>query len=902
MGPDGLDHPDPPQQRDIERMRPLREWVIRVAGTFHPRRSDKDLQEELRSHLQMEADAAQRHGASPDNAIRAATIRLGAVAQAMDQIRDRRGVPWIADVLRDLRHGFRGLVREPAFAFVAIASLGLGIGANAAIFSVVDAVLLRTLPVEHPSELVFVDAVGTQGHGGAPPYPCFERFRRETSVFRGLAAFATDQLPVEVDGSVEQVFGQVASGSYFELLGIKPLIGRLMTPDDEKLDPAVVVIGYGYWQRRFGGNPGVIGRTLEFRDRSYTIIGVTPPRFWGLEPGRQVDVTLPITLEGPHLSDAGAWWFEAVGRLRPGASGEEAQAQLDTVFQSFMRHRASASREKYFAHIQVIPAARGTGGLRTHFSGPLYGLTLVSGLVLLIACASLGSLLLVRGTSREREFAIRVATGASWGRVLRQLLTETALLFVCGAALGVSLVPAATRALTGFFAVGRNPILLDVRLDWRLPAFALGVALVTAVGTGLWPALHALRPNPESVLRDGGGRVAGSRRIAAATRLLVITQVSIAFVLLVAAVLAVRTMTNLRAVDLGFTPARVLTMSLRPVLQGDAAASREQFWRAVLDRVRSLPGVRAASLSVLTPLSGRDRASLIDVAGQRPADESDRIVHVNEVSEDYFRTFGVALLAGRVFTANDNRAAPMVVVLNEAAAKAYFPGRLPIGENIRFGPTRTHRVIGVVRDYKHMSLREAAPRFAFVPLWQPESGSARMTLSVLSDDASASLMRAIAQEVHAVNAETLISDVINVDAQIDATLVSERLLSLLALAFAALALGLAAIGVYGVLGYSVAQRETDFGIRMALGASPGRVVRTVLGHILAELAAGTAIGLVLAFVAARLARGMLFGVDAADVSSYVFGASILAAVACAAAALPAWRAWSIDPSEALRRG
>src|SRR5690349_305244 len=417
-------------------MRWLREWVGRLAGTVRPRRTDDDLREELDLHLQMEAERARQQGVSPDGARRAAAIRAGGVAQAMERVRDRRGVPWIADLSRDLRYGVRGLARDPAFAVVAIVSVALGIGVNAAIFSLVDAVLLRTLSVQRPSELVFIEAVGNSGRGGAPPYPCFERFRRETSAFVGLAAFATDQLEIEIDGGAEQVFGQAASGNYFELLGIKPFIGRLMSPDDERLDPAVAVIGYGYWQRRFGADVDVIGRTLKLRGRSYTVVGVTPPGFWGVEPGRQVDVTLPITLEREHLSDAGDWWFEALGRLRGDASAAQAAAQLDAVFQSFMKDReTSGMRAKYFDHMQVTPAARGTGGLRTRFARPLYGLTLVSALVLLIACASLASLLLVRGAGRRHEFAIRLATGASAGRLCRQLFTETALLFLGGAAL-----------------------------------------------------------------------------------------------------------------------------------------------------------------------------------------------------------------------------------------------------------------------------------------------------------------------------------------------------------------------------------------------------------------------------------------------------------------------------------
>lgn len=884
-------------------MRRLRLLGRRFRSLFRRRAVEDELERELSLHLEQLTREQMDSGLSEAEARRAARRAFGSPALAKEQCRDARHVRWLEDLFKDVAYASRWLARSPGFTLTAVASLALGIGANTAIFSLVDTVLLRLLPVERPRQLVFLRAAGPEGSSGVPSYPCFERFRNETSSFAGMAAFAVDELRVEVDGNVEQVFGQVASGSYFDVLGLKPAVGRLMDENDEKLDQPVVVIGYGYWQRRFGGTPEVIGKTLSFNNRTYTIVGVAPAAFWGLDPGRRVDVTWPIR-QGRMTADPDARWLHGViARLRPGISVKQATAEVDTIFQSFLKDLSPSeeARKKHGAHMELSPASRGLDGLRARFSNPLYALTLVAGIVLLIACINLGSLLLARGTARRREFAIRRATGAAAGRLLRQLLTETLLLFLLGAAAGLLIAYVAIQGLTGFFATGRRPILLDVQYDWRLAAFAAGVALIAGLLTGVWPAVRALRTDTQAALKDGEARLAGSQQFAAAGRLLVAGQVALSLVLLVAAVMFLRTIVSLRNVDLGFSGERVLTMSLIPELPGEeVVAAREQFWKRALERVRRLPGVRTASLSELTPLSGRDPGTLT-VSGLRQPDDAGRGIRVNHVSEDYFRTFGIRVLAGRAFTPRDAKRALKVAVLNEAAAKAYFAGRSPIGETLRFGESSAYQVVGVVRDHKHNSVREEAPRFAFIPLWQPVDNISRITLAVASDQPPSSVVRAVAHEVRAIHPSTLVSDVIGVAEQINATLLSERLLSTLATVFASLALGLAAIGLYGLLSYSVARRKAELAIRMALGAAPGRIAWSVLREVLLQVAVGMAIGLPVALAGARAAEGLLFRVKPADPSNYLLSAAVLAAVACVAGWLPARRACSIDPAEALRR-
>ena len=820
-------------------------------------------------------------------------------------MRETRAAPrWHDDFVTDLRYAWRTLVRTPGFSLVAVLSLALGLGANTAIFSVVDAVLLRSLPVHRPEELVLIATVGTKGTSGAPPYPCFERFRTETSAFAGMAAFATDDLRVRVGGTFEQVFGQVVSGNYFELLGVHPALGRLITTGDERGDQPIAVIGHGYWQRRYGGSPAAIGQTLVYRERTYTIVGVTPPEFWGLEPGRAVDVTLPLALEHELRADPGAWWFHAVARRRTGVSSAQAAAQVNAIFQSFMRDRQRVSgglRRDYFDHIELHPAGRGLGSLRARFSMPLYALTLVAAMVLVIACANLASLLLVRNGSRARELAIRVATGAAGGRLLRQLLTETLVLFVLGAAAAIPLAYVTATQLTAFFAVGRNPVQLDVHYDWKLVAFAGATALGGALITGLWPGLRACRADPQPVLKGHDTRVVRLGGMTMPWRALLAGQMAIALVLLLSSVVFARTLVNLRAVDLGFSARHVLTLSVDPrfAALGDRDP-RERFWTQVLDRVRALRGIRAASLSVLTPLSGRDTSKIVTGPGLGHLGETDRIVHINHVSEDYFRTFGIQLLAGRAFSTADAATAERVVLVNEATVRAYFAGRDPIGSTLWFGPSLVYRIVGVVRDQKHMSVWEPAPRFAYVPLRQRLEPIGRITLAVASDQPQASLAWTIANQVRSVHADTLVSDVIGLEEQIDATLVSERLLSILASLFAALALGLAAIGLVGIVSYSVARRRTELAVRLALGASPARVSWEASRDALIPVLLGIVIGIPLAFMTAGLARGLLFGVTPGGTDSYLLSAAVLGMVACLATWVPARRASRMDPLVALR--
>ena len=716
-----------------------------------------------------------------------------------------------------------------------------------------------------------------------------------------MAVFATDEARIEIDGRAEQVFGQSVSGSFFDVLGVAPVLGRLLTPDDEAMAPPVAVISYGYWQRRFGGRADVLGRTITLGTRPCTIVGVTPPEFSGLQPGRRVELTTPMAREQPQ-SNSMASRGEAIARLRPGVTIAQASAISDSGFQSYMQTVTvdAQLRRSRFQRLEAVPAARGLAGLRDRYSTSLQTLMALAVAVLLIGCWNLGTLLLVRGAARAREMAIRQATGASAARLLSQMLTETLLLFALGSAAGLVVARVTVDAIVGFFAVGRNAIELDAPIDWRVAAFAAGVALVAAVFTGIWPALHAMRVDPQQAMRSGDPRLGGAPRARAAARLLIVGQVVLCLTLLVATLMFATTMRNLRSVDPGFAAERVLTQSLNPVMSGATAADdRAQFWTRVLARMQAMPGARASSISILTPMSGRDTPESLSGPGMEKRQPVDRLVRVNHVSEDYLTVFGIRLLHGRPFSVADRTARRALV--NETTQAELFPGRSAVGETLDFGEGRRYQIVGVVQDSTHRSLREPKPRMVYLPLWQALSPLGRVTLSVATEQAPMALAGEIARQVREVEPSTLVSDVFDVVTQVDATLIGERLLAALGTAFAVLALTLVAIGVYGVLSYSVAERRGEIALRMALGAPPLRLGWDIAREMQRPIVAGIAFGLPAAWATSRMAQALLFDVTPLDAGMYFLAIVVLVAVAGGAALLPMRRAASLNPADVLRQ-
>ena len=809
---------------------------------------------------------------------------------------------------QDLRYGARMLFKQPGFTLIAVVTLTLGIGANTAIFSLMDAVLLKSLPVERPDELHFIARTGARyAEGGAPPYPCFERFRDQNKTFAGMAAFSDSTYRVTIDGQAEEAFGQRVSGNYFSLLGVQPFLGRTLTPADDSIpgeggpDGLVAVISYNYWTRRFGRNPGVIGKTVQVVSHSVTIVGVTPPGFYGLYPGAEIDFSIPMAISGAEdLAEKVGWWFEAVGRLKPGAPVEQARAELDTIFQPFMDELGMPAEERRDQHARIeLPAAgRGLDTLRRKYDKPLQVLMGAVVLVLLIACANLTNLLLARGTARRKEFAVRLALGASRWRLMRQVFTESLLLATLGALLGLLMASWGSDFLAGFFATGQNRIFLDLPLDGRALLFTAGVALLTCLLFGLAPALQSTRVNPGPALKDVGEGGASSR--SRFGRLLVLAQVALSLLLLAPAGLFLRTLQNLKNLDPGFQRDGVLTLRINPpygVYRGERLTN---LWKEVLTRVEQLPGVRSASLATLSPLSRRDRGVRISVAGFTPGAERDRDIKMNQVSPGFFSTLGISVMQGRAFTGRDDESAPRVALLNEAAARFYFGGRSPLGAQVSVNNRAQHEIIGIVRDSRYRSLREPDARLIYLPTAQALDILGSLTLAVRASGEPLEMAGALRREIRAVSSDLLLTNLATLDEQVEQSLVQERLLATLALLFGLLALLLACLGLYGVISYDVARRTREIGIRMALGARARDVLKLVVGQGLVLTLAGVTIGLAVAAVATRWLESLLYDVSATDPLTFIVVASLLTTVALLACYLPARRATKVDPMIALR--
>jgi predicted permease len=884
----------------------MRKLLLRFRYWFRHRRSSQDLAEEIEFHRFLKQRDLEHSGLSTDDAEAASRRAMGNTLHALESSRRVWIWLWLEQAGQDLQYAVRSLLRAPNFALTAGLTIALGVGANAAVFSLIDAVLLKLLPVENPKELVFVEPAGNPRPSPTPPYPCLARLSSEAGSFSGLAVFATDEMRIEIDGNPEPAMGQVASGNYFAILGVKPALGRLMDTNDESLSPPIAVISDRYWRRRFGGMPSVIGKTISIRNQTFTIAGVTPPEFWGLEPGRPVDVTIPIISRS--LTASGAWWFDAIARLKPDVSGSQAQVQSSGAFQSCMLGiRDAGTVREPFQGLELKPAAHGMDVLRRRFSKPLYVLMGLVGLVLLMAITNIANLLLARGIGRRREFAIRLATGAGRARLVRQLLTENLLLFAFGSVTGVLLAGWGVGAIEALFAEGRRPITVEATFNWHVLAFSIMVTLAAGLVSGLLPAWQAFRTDPEQAIKEGQARTSESRDSTTLTRTVVAFQVALSLVLLVGTVTFVRTLTNLYNVDPGFQNKHVLTMSIE-LPEGYVQAGKSvESWSQVLESVRKIPGVGIAGLSTFTPLSGRDPGATPMRFSGEPADVSDGSVRVNQVSEGYFETLGTQLLRGRLLTDRDAAGSPRVALINESAARKYFGERDPIGRFLEFDKTgiagTAYQIVGVVNDTKHRNLREPFPAFVFVPTRQPLNAERRVTLVVTSTVPSGymDLVEPIRRRLASVDPGLLISEVITIQDQLDSTLLTERLLSRLSSAFGVLALTLAAIGLYGVLSYRIGRQRRSIGIQMALGASPSSVAFSVLRQSGLIVTVGLVIGLPFAVLAVRTADSLLWGLNSSDPMIYLVALALLSLVGFVSAYVPARRASAIEPAEALRQ-
>jgi len=905
----------------------LRVVASRWVALFRKGRLEKELDQELRVHLEMLIEKNASKGMSSEEARCAARREFGGVEQTKEAYRDRRGWPMIDQLIQDVRYGLRQLRRSPGLTLVITLSLALGIGANTAIFSVINAVMLRLLPVQNPEQLV---QVGFQGKHNAQSfvgesfsYPLFQELRRHNQAFTDISAFDYwDSFNAHLsnpgsDAASEPIKGQMVSANFFSLVGVNAVIGRTFAPDEDNGAGAhpVAVISYALWIRMFARDATVLGKRLTIEGRPFSIIGVTPPHFNGVNPGRTCDLWVPITMQplvAPNefdlLTSADTNWLSLVARLKPGVSVEQARANLDLVYQQSQRERdiskwSDQDRRDFFTHhIVLLPAARGTDYLRREFSRPLFLLMGMVGLVLLIACANVANLLLARASVRQREIAVRLALGAARRRLIRQLLTESVLLALIGGALGVLFAYWGSPALVVLMAGGGNRVLLDVHPDLSVLGFTLLVAFITGIAFGLAPALRATRTGPNSFVQTGSRNLTASRSGRNLGRALVIAQVALSLVLVIGAGLLIRTLRNLETLDPGFSRQNVLLFGLDPTRAGYKEERLVRLYQQVLERVRQMPGVRSASFSFLTPISGGGWDNYTYIEGYTPGPGESMDVYINAVGPRFFETLGTPLLLGRDFGPQDRAGSTWVGVINQAMSHRFFGDRNPIGRHFWWGwnDNRRYEIIGVVGDAKYLGLREEVPPTAYLYLPQDPKNLGGITFEISGAIPAVGLVPQVRSLLQTIDSRLAASDVKTLAEQVDQSLYQERLVSTLSTFFGVLALLLACVGLYGVMSYAVARRTSEIGIRMALGAESNRILRMILREALFLAVAGIAIGLPVEWAANHAIAGMLYGLKPTDPITVVVCTLLMAGVAALAGYLPARRASRVDPMVSLR--
>jgi predicted permease len=855
---------------------------------------EQDLEREVRSHLELEAEQS---GLPPEEARYAAQRAFGNTTLMKEDIRAMSGDRFDS-LVQDLRYALRLLRKSPAFTVTAVLSLGIGIGMNTAIFSLLDAVLLRNLPVRSPEELVVLAERSGSQESFSISGPAFTALK-ENNTLTGLSAFRPWRIRTTIHGDPQMANGQLVSGDYFQLLGVRAFLGRTLTEHDDRVPGAnpVAVLSFRYWQREFNSDPSAIGRTIELQGYPFTIIGVTAPEFFGLEPGKEVEITVPLTMQpvvmpgAPLLNSPNAKWLRLVGRRKPDVLLTQAHANLSLRWAALL---AASPRRRGApdSRLEVLPGGQGLYDLRRQFSLPLRALMAAVALVLLVACANLASLLLARATARRQEIGLRLSLGATRGRLVRQLLTETTLLSVVGGICGVTLAYWVSPLLVAVMSRGRDPIMLDLAIHTRTMMFTALVSIVTGLLFGIGPALRATNQECLHGVRLAGAR---PRRWTAA---LIVSQVSLCLVVLVCAGLLLGSLRKLRQVDAGFRQDHVLLMSIGPGTSGYKGPRRAQLYANLYQRFSALPGVRAVTMSMDTPLGGVSYTAGASLPGS-PAPQSDAFqASVNSVGPRFFETMGIPLLRGRDLEIRDDDRAPQVAVISESVALNLFPGRTALGGRINIGQA-SMEIVGVVKDTRYQSLREPAQPMVYRPYLQMRDVWPGV-FGIRTAGDPEMIAGFVRRELHDAAPDVPVFSLSTLESQVDATLVQERMVSTLSAWFGGFALLLASIGLYGRLAYAVVERTREIGIRLALGATRNVVMWAILREVMALVVCGLAIGLPLAIASARAIRSLLYGLAPFDPSTLSVVAVTILGVAALAGFIPARRASRVDPMVALR--
>jgi putative ABC transport system permease protein len=903
----------------------LRNLAAGLRGLFRKDQVEREMDEELRGYLDAAVLEKIRQGSTREEALRTAHIEMGGAENVKEQV---RAVSWesvVETLLQDLRFGLRLLRFNPMFAGAAILSLALGIGANTAIFQLLDAVRLRTLPVKNPQELARV-AIDHRGSASGSfssrysdlTYAMWEQIRSQQQAFSNIFAWGPAQFNTSPAGEVHNVQGLWVSGEFFQTLGVEPAVGRLLSPSDDQrgCESAGAVLSYSYWQQEYGGQQDVIGRKLAISRHLFPIIGVAARDFYGVEVGRSFDVALPLCAEpvvngeSSQLNRRIGWWLASMGRLKPGWSVERAAAQLRAIspglFQAALPSEFNASNANIFLQYKLgaTPAGSGISELRKQYEDPLWLLLALAGLVLLIASANLANLLLARASAREKEMGMRMAVGASRSRLIRQLLAESLLLAAIGAAFGALLARNVSQVVIASLSTQHDPLFVDIGTDWRVFGFTTALAVLTCILFGLAPALRATSVSPNAILKEGGQGATEGRSRFGLRRVLVVSQIALSLTLLVGALLFARSLNNLATLDPGFQRDGILVADIDFTARNLPKEGRQAFSGELLRRVRALPGVDAAALAAIVPLGGDGIGHDVLMGDtEEPAGDAP-VAAFNYVSPGFFETLQTSILVGRDFDDHDRAGAPNVAIVNETFLKKFAKGdQNPLALTFRVRrldhTSAPYQIVGVVKDTKYGDLREDLFPIVYTARAQNENPGSDAQILLRSRAPLAGILSAIKSTVSSSDPDTDIS-FSNFRQMIDDGLLRDRLLARLSGFFGVLAAVLAAIGLYGVISYMVERRRNEIGIRMALGASQQNIIRLVLRETGSLLLIGLVAGVALALATARTAATLLFGLKPTDALTYLVAALSLSVVAALASFLPARRAARLDPMAALR--
>ncbi len=876
---------------------------------------ERRLQSEIEYHIDRVTQSHVAQGLDVQEARRRAVIEFGGATQIQEDLRDVHRSRWMADLRQDVAYAARTLRRSPGFLACAVMTLGLGIGANTAIFSLIDALMLRPMPaVRDASALVQLVRQKDGCEDCMLSYPLFEYFRDRLSSMSGVFADMDIKHEITIDGVDETVNGDEVSGSYYSVLGLTPSAGRLLGPEDDAVPTPVAVISYDYWRRRFGLDPAAIGKSFTYATTTLTIVGVEPPRFEGVEPWRTSDFTVPLSMS-EQLGGSDSWWrrewnmnfMEVMGRLKPGVTMEQANAEIATRFGVWRTEKAATitqpfDRNRFLKErAAALPGLAGLNGLRIDFLKPLSILMGIVALVLLLACANLSGLLLARAASRQREISIRRALGAGNGRLARQFLAESLLLGAGGALVGFAVAQWFSRALVTMMANG-GELPLAVSPDWRIFAFTGAISLLACIFAGLAPGLSAGRVSVNPSLKEV--RAGGSHR--GLGRVLVVSQLAISMTLLVGAGLFIRTLVKLYSVDTGVQTGGVFVFNVLAKHHFPVARS-EAIQTAIVDRLRSLPGVTSATATNTIPLTGGLSTKKIKVEGYTFRPGEDDSVAFNTIASKYFAVTGTPLLLGRDFNERDAAGSTPVAIVNQSFVRAFFGGQAPLGRHVTSSGL-DYEIVGVAKDAKYESLRKGVASTLYVPwLQQGDLGQSNRTqpmgYSYMARVANGDPMRLAPLVEHAVpqiDSKMRMWFPQTFEGYVNRTTLNERMMATLGGFFGLLALIVACLGIFGILAFQVSRRINEIGVRVALGATRGNIVTLVMREVAMLLLPGCALGALAAAGLTRFANSMLFGVTATDPTAFMLAAGALAAATLAAGFLPALRASRVEPMAALR--